>query len=203
MNLISSPAKLSRSLVQKKKKKALTVFTTPLLKLVICCVTYRRKDDKIPRSRLKYHRRLPHYSGDWQLQLPSQQDDRAVFDRSLSSCDDTVWCDETGVTASAIYDRDNFFSAAKFVLVFFMLHTELLLHRTENCNFEWTVFLSSAFFFFFLFMDIICPGAYQNNLFILIGVCSTEETKMGWWVLVTLLFHFLLLIARLFNSKVL
>ena len=95
-----------------------------------------------------------------------------------------------------------FFSAAKFVLVFFMLHTELLLHRAENRNFEWTVFLSSVFFFF-LFMDIICPGAYQNNLFILIGVCSTEETKMGWLVLVTLLFHFLLLIARLLNSNVL
>lgn len=165
MNLISSPAKLSRSLVQKKKKKALTVFTTPLLKLVICCVTYRRKDDKIPRSRLKYHRRLPHYSGDWQLQLPSQQDDRAVFDRSLSSCDDTVWCDETGVTASAIYDRDNFFSAAKFVLVFFMLHTELLLHRTENCNFEWTVFLSSAFFFFFFIHGYNMPRRLPKQSF--------------------------------------
>ena len=145
---------LSQSLVKKKKKKkkkkkAVTVFTPPLLKLVICCVTYWRKNDKIPRSRLKYHHRLAHYSGDWQLQLPSQQDDRAVFDRSLSSCDDTVWCDETGVTASAIYDWDCFFFLQQNLFWCFSCCTQ-----SCYCIALKTVISSGPFFypqFFFIF----------------------------------------------------
>lgn len=64
--------------VKALSRKAVAVYTPPLLKLVICCMTYWGKDDKIPLSCLKYHRCLRHYSRDWQLQLPSQQDDRAA-----------------------------------------------------------------------------------------------------------------------------
>lgn len=75
---------LQRCSVKALSRKAVTVYTPPLLKLVIFCVTYWRKDDKIPLSCLKYHRRLPHYSGDWQLQLPSAARRAGSVDRSLS-----------------------------------------------------------------------------------------------------------------------
>ncbi len=77
-----------------------------------------------------------------------------------------------------------------------MSHSELSLHCTENCNFWWMFFLSSAF----LFRDIICPGAHQNTPLISILVCLSEETKMCWLLLVTLLFHFPPLIAWLLKQ---
>lgn len=49
------------------------------LKLVFCRMTYWRKDDKVPLHCLKYQSCLTLYSGDWQLQLPSQAGSQAVL----------------------------------------------------------------------------------------------------------------------------
>lgn len=63
MNLIFVKATLSQSLVKKSRISLYLSFT----KMSHFAVWPTRKDDKIPLPRLKYHRCLRHYSGDWRL----------------------------------------------------------------------------------------------------------------------------------------
>lgn len=151
---------LSQSLV---RNKAATLYTLPLLKLVICCVTYQRTNDKITLACLKYHRRPLHYSGDWQLQLPSHRDDQAVSTEAWVAVmilyGVMMW-----VLQHQQFKIVPFFSISKLVLVFFMLHIGLSLYCTESSNFLWMAFLPEDALASFL-TDKICPGTRHKYSF--------------------------------------
>lgn len=143
-------------------------------------MTYWRRDDKTPLCCLKYHRCLPHYSGDWQLQLPSQQDGRAASTEAWVAVMILYGVMKRVLQHQQFMIEPFFFCFSEICFGGFMSHTELSLPSAENCNF--LVFLPSAFFFF---KGIIRPGTHQNTPFTSILVRSTEEAERGWLVLAT------------------
>lgn len=151
MNLISATAMLSQSLVTKKKKKAATVYSPPLLKLVICCVTYWRKDDKILLSLVWNTTAVFHI-----IQVTDSYNCPASKTTGAVSTEAWVAVMILYSVMKRVLQHQQFMTetflfcfSAKFVLVLFMSHTELSLHRTENCDFERFSFSQLLFYFYF------------------------------------------------------
>lgn len=129
--------------VKALSRTAVAACTPPtLIFLLFFCMTYWRKDDKIPLHCLKYHHYLPHYLGDWQLQLPSQ-----LYKQAVST---EAWVAVMILHGMMMWvlQHQQFMIEALFFffyskICFGVTHRAAIAH-TENCNFQWTVFLPKA-----------------------------------------------------------
>lgn len=176
--------------VKALSRTAVAACTPPILIFFpFLCMTYWRKDDKIPLHCLKYHHYLPHYLGDWQLQLPSRLYKQAVSTEAWVAVmilyGMMMWVlQHQQFMIEALF----FFSTAKFVLV---SHTELPSLTLK------TVIFSGQFFFprlpqlFFHGWNI--PRCSPKRFHLDFCVPSWGITDGLILVLATLLFHFLLI----------